>query len=104
EDDVIRLERAAPAHESPNVVRERSDARNSVAMNMRERKVTNRPDARLSQIVQDLAIVVWVSDHHGPPRLDGTRRNRVADMGVDRPPRNQNRGGSANELKKECSA
>src|SRR5262252_7318504 len=104
EDDVIRLERAAPVHEFPNVVRKRSDTRNTVAMNMRKRKVTNRPDARLSQIVQDLAIVVGVADDHGPPGLDGTGRNRAADMGMDGPPRNQHRGAGANELKKECSA
>src|SRR6516225_4870653 len=46
EDDVIRLERAAPVHEFPNVVRKRSRARNSVAMNMRKgRRPTDRmPD------------------------------------------------------------
>src|SRR5215831_15245845 len=105
EDNVIRLERAAPIHEFPNnVVRKRSDTRNSVAMSRGKGKVTNRPDARLSQIVQDLAIVVGVADHHRPPRLDGTGRNRAADMGMDGPPRNQHRGAGANELKKECSA
>src|SRR5215831_19628202 len=39
EDDVIRLERAAPVHEFPNVVRKRSHARNSVAMNMSRNSV-----------------------------------------------------------------
>src|SRR5215467_2265748 len=81
EDDVIRLERAAPVHEFPNVVRKRSDGGNSVAMNvMRKRKVTNRPDARLSQLVEDVAIVVGVADNHGPPSIDGAGRNRAADM------------------------
>ena len=90
EDDVIRLERTAPVHEFPNVVRKRSDGGNSVAMNvMRKRKVTNRPDARLSQLVEDVAIVVGVADNHGPPSIDGAGRNRAADMGMDGPPRNQ---------------
>src|SRR6516225_8477127 len=86
EDDVIRLECAASIHEFPNVVRKRPDARNSVAMNMRKGKVTDRPDAGLSQIVEDVAILVGVADNDGPPGLDGTGRNRAADMGMHDPP------------------
>src|SRR5262249_633867 len=104
EDDVSRLECAAPGHEFPNVVRKRSDAGNGVAMNMRKGKATDRPDARLSQIVQDVAVLVGVPNNDGPPGLDGTGGNRAADMGVQRPPRNQHRDAGANELKKECSA
>src|SRR5262249_4329503 len=104
EDDVIRLERAAPVHKFPNVVRKRSDAGNRVAMNMRKGKATDRPDARLSQIVQDVAILVGVANNDGAPRLDGTGGNRAADMGVQRPPHNQHRDAGANELTKECSA
>src|SRR5262249_60836046 len=104
EDVLIRLELEASVLEFPNVGQKRSDPRNGVAVNMSKGKVTNRPDASLSQIVQDVAIVFGFADNHGPPSLNGTRRNRATDIGMHDPPRNQHRGAGANELKKECSA